>query len=445
MTILLVVLALVLLGLGAHVARTSLVRALYGARIEREVRDMFGPEADVTHMAVDTRWRLVLAGKRLRIPGGLYLDVSEGRLRVRGSHVTLESARGTLSWRSLRAPLEFTSFAAPGAPVHGTLVARGATWGDGSFPFDFEGELEVGPGDYSVTATKVSCAGATGTGELHGTTGPPVTAIKAEGVGAELLSRLVALLARNPLTIPKAARASGELLIEPTFARRLDLHLETPGSKVSAALRVSPEGKLEGSRISGTVSLEDALEAGIFTARVRPRPTGTATVDLELLGSTDEPALKGPVRSPRVEVEAPKVVLAATEVVVTIELDARGLRWSGLEATLAQGRLGGSGILDATGHASDLKYAGVRIEELPLGVDPRLLRGVATGALSLRGVADDVEKLEGAGPLEIAQPEYGFLARASASLEAFGLPALPVRGNRPLRARVEISKGRVVL
>src|SRR5579883_2925299 len=162
MTILLVVLALVLLGLGAHVARTSLVRALYGARIEREVRDMFGPEADVTHMAVDTRWRLVLAGKRLRIPGGLYLDVSEGRLRVRGSHVKLESARGTLSWRSLRAPLEFTSFAAPGAPVHGTLVARGATWGDGSFPFDFEGELEVGPGDYSVTATKVSCAGATG-------------------------------------------------------------------------------------------------------------------------------------------------------------------------------------------------------------------------------------------------------------------------------------------
>jgi autotransporter translocation and assembly factor TamB len=195
----------------------------------------------------------------------------------------------------------------------------------------------------------------------------------------------------------------------------------------------------------GTLGFADALEAGIFTTRVKPRGAGTANLDLELKGSTSEPVLAGAVKTARVEVEAPRVVLSATEVVVAIELDRRGLRWSGLEASIAQGRLTGSGVIDSTGHATDVKFAAIKVDELPLGIDPALLRGIATGALSLRGVADKVDKLDGTGPIEIASPEYGFLSRASESFATFGLPALPVRGNRPLRARVELSEGRVVL
>jgi hypothetical protein len=42
-------------------------------------------------------------------------------------------------------------------------------------------------------------------------------------------------------------------------------------------------------------------------------------------------------------------------------------------------------------------------------------------------------------------PEYRFLREASGQLQTFGLPPLPLSGTQPLRARVELREGRIVL
>src|SRR4051812_46386730 len=102
-----IILGLGLLAAAAHAGRTTLVRRLHGARIEREVRDLFGPQAEVTRVEIDTRWRLVLSERNLHIPGDLTLDVLEARIRgvARAETITLESLEGTLRWRSLVAPV----------------------------------------------------------------------------------------------------------------------------------------------------------------------------------------------------------------------------------------------------------------------------------------------------------------------------------------------------
>src|SRR5689334_18035579 len=104
-----VVAVLVALLVAAHVARTTLVRRLHGARLESEVRALFGPQAPVGRIEIDSRWRLVLSAKDLAIPGGLTLDVQEARIRgvTRPESAVVESIDGTLRWRGLVAPVAY--------------------------------------------------------------------------------------------------------------------------------------------------------------------------------------------------------------------------------------------------------------------------------------------------------------------------------------------------
>jgi len=449
MAVLLVsVLVLASLLVAAHLSRTTLVRYLYGERITKEVRALFGADAEITRVEIDSRWRLVLAGKRLRIPGDLTLDVTEARLRGIGrpESIVVESIEGVLAWRRLRAPVSYRVQENPTAPVHGTLTARGATWREGAPHFDFEGTLRVAKNDYAVAALRVTCDGGAGSGELAGTDGPPTTVLRAEKIKAAIFTHLVSLLVDDhPLTAPAKAEVSGELRIEPDFTRRLDLRLATPSSDVLLAARVSKEGKLDGTKLTGTLSFEDALEAGVFTTRIRPRPVGSSTLDLELRGTTEKPALSGSVRAPSVELEAGPVSIPVSDARCTIELDERGLRWSALETIFGGGRVGGSGVIDANGHTSDIHLEAVRVEDLPVGLDDPLLRGLASGTLSVRGKGDETENLEGEGVIEVAEPEYRFLRGASEPLRAFGLPGLPLRGTAPLRARIQLTGGRIVL
>lgn len=447
-----VVLLVAVLAVAAHLGRTALVRRLHGARIEREVRALFGPQAEVTRIEIDTRWRLVLAGKNLHIPGGLTLDAREARLRgiSRPDSLVLETLEGTLRWKALEAPIRYRVGEQPTAPVHGSLVARGATWRPGAPAFDFDGTVRIARNDYTVTGTKIVCEGASGSGELRGTDGPPRTKLHFEEVGANLLAHLVALLGDHPLAIPAKARTAGDLEIDPDFTRRLDATLTTESSRLAAALRVSPADRLDGSKVTGTLSFADANEARIFTGRLKPEAAGDATVDLEVSGPTNDWLLAGKTRAARVAVDARSVrpemtlVLAATDVVCAVEVRQHGVRWSGFEASFLGGRIAGSGALDAKSHASELRVEGVRIEDLPVGLEEPLLEGVGSGTFTIRGEGDETAKLEGEGDLELAEPDYRFLEQAGASLQAFGLPPLPLRGTSPLRARLQLTGGRIL-
>jgi hypothetical protein len=441
--------ALVLIGslvAAAHFLRTSLVRWLYGERITKEVQSLLGAEAEVTHVAVDTKWRLVLAAKNLTIPGGLKLDVSEARIRGLGrpDDLVVESIDGALAWRGLRASVSYRANEKPTAPLDGSLTARGATWREGAPPFDFEGTLRVAKNDYTLKATKVTCDGATGQGELAGTDGPPRTTLKAEKIGAPLLGHLVALIVpKREHEIPAKSVSEGTLEIAPDFTRKLDLRLMTVASDVLLAARISPAGELAGSKVTGTLSFADALEAKIFTTRIRPKPVHAAALDLGLRGTTDAPVLAGMVGAARVEVEAGGLAIEATDAASAIELDARGLRWGELEANALGGRLRGSGVIDARGHSSEVRVEGVRVQDLPVGISDPLLLGFVTGVLTLRGKGDATESLEGEGQLEVREPEYRFLRQASESLRPFGLPDLPTRGSEPFRSRIIFGGGRV--
>ncbi len=437
---------------GVHLARTALVRRLHGARIESEVRALFGEQAKVTHVEIDSSWRLVLAAESLRIPGGLTLDARVARLRgmTRPDTIVLESLEGTLRWRGLEANVTFAAHAKTTAPVDGTLIAKGATWRPGAPPFDFEGTLRVARNDYTLVADRIVCDGATGSGTLQGTDGPPRTKLRFEGVGAALLTHLVALVGEHPLTIPAASKTQGDLEIDPDFTRRLDATLATATSRIAAAVRISSADQLDGSKVTGTLSFADANEARIFTARIKPEPAGDAALDLVARGPTNAWVLAGSTRAAResvvipAHVPGPPLVLAATDAVCSIEVEQKGVRWSGFEGSFLGGRLRGSGALDAKGHTSDLSAEGVRIEDLPVGVAEPLLRGLASGNFSVRGQGDESSKLEGEGELELAEPEYVFLREASGHLQTFGLPAIPVRGASPLRTKVQLTGGRVL-
>jgi len=446
-----------LLGLLAgalHVGRTRVARLLHGGRIDREVRALFGERAEVTHVAIDARWRLVLGATNLAIPGGLTLDVKEARLRgpTRAGAIVVESCEGTLRFRSLEAKVSYRVREAPSAPLDGSLVARGATWRVSAHPergareaspeskdappFDFEGSIRVSKESYEVVATRVACDGAIGTFELRGANGPPRAVLRGEGVGARLLDALIALAGPSPLAVPRSAKVAGELTIEPDFTRRLDATVATPTSSLAANLRLSAQDDLAGSKVAGTLSFADAIEARILAGRLLPRPEGAAALDLAVSGTLADWKLAGPCKAPRLVVEP----LTVTDATAIIDVSLRGVRWSGFEATLAGGRLQGSGSVERGEHASELRAAGVRVEELPLGEEP-LLRGLATAELTLRGSGDSLGALEGSGALEVLEPEYPFLRRASASLATFGLPPLPTKGAAPLRAQVALAKG----
>ncbi len=128
---------------------------------------------------------------------------------------------------------------------------------------------------------------------------------------------LSAVGARMPL--PRDAQGSVELLVTRDEVKG-EASVVTPRSRIAIAPLVVRGRALEGTRLAGDVSFEDALTLGLADLAVRPLPDGTINVDLAIAGTVAEPSAEGVVVSPRLY-----LVVAGREDAGTIELlDARG-------------------------------------------------------------------------------------------------------------------------
>ncbi|MBI3891291.1 MAG: hypothetical protein HY303_07145 [Candidatus Wallbacteria bacterium] len=246
-------------------------------------------------------------------------------------------------------------------------------------------------------------------------------------------------------------------LAAPDLAAGL-LALTTPSSKLRLELRVGATAELTGSKLTGSLSFEDALALGIFATDFKPLPGGELALQTELAGPMTAPTLHGNAFAPQLELAMGPAnafpVYSGSDAAVCFELKPTRLEWRDFTVRAFGGKLAGCGFVElgvaGSGHGAELSWSQVRLEQLPTGASgarglASLLRASASGAVHLRGTTGALDRLTGTGELLLSEPDYLLVRRATETLAGYGLPLPRSRGTGTCRCAVTLAGERIEL
>ncbi len=254
---------------------------------------------------------------------------------------------------------------------------------------------------------------------------------------ATFLWRL-ALLAAATLTTPVGRRAVG--------------------SSVAIDLRLSPERRVDGSTIRGTLALVDALRAGASGVGVQPLAEGLARLDATLDGRLDDLRLSGVLTAAHVRLalyergvrHETSPVFALTDLSTLFRLDRAKLVWHRLATRAYGGTVASEEVIDFGGafasvHATIAARA-IVAGSLPVDATGRTLAELARGrlAVDMRFDREGEGRANGGGDLQLEDGDFPVLQRSRASLAKYGVS--PPAENAIAPATCSISaRGRVVV
>jgi hypothetical protein len=266
--------------------------------------------------------------------------------------------------------------------------------------------------------------------------------------------------------IPRTARVSGELRLAADRSIAAEIALETSrpsdpedaaGTALLATFRLSPEQRVDGSSIRGTVAVADVVASGAVAMDVRPLPEGAARIDATLKGPIDDVVLTGFLAAPRLKLalhEGARVAADAPTFVVTdlttmVRIDATKIVWHRFEARAYGGTLASAGLLGAgtdgtfVGLQANVSVRDVSAGHLP--TDPRgtPLAEIAFGRLSaeMRFERSGVDgPVTGRGRARLDEGAFPVLARARPALGRYGLTPPAERAVGPATLSIALGQ-----
>lgn len=214
-------------------------------------------------------------------------------------------------------------------------------------------------------------------------------------------------------------------------------------SRLTLALSLGERGALEGTALSGEVSLMDVYE---LLPRGGLTIVGKGNVELQALIEGDVGA---PTAAVKVALERPRLLVAGagkgvrislTRVLARLNVNLDRVLWSELVIDGYEGRLKSQGLFGWGSSGFRGLQAKVEIDDVRLGALPlpgegkvgQLVSGRLNGSVSLskkRG-----EGLTARGHVWVESPVYPVLRRAGPALGKYGLRPPPIAGTEPLIA-----------
>ncbi len=259
--------------------------------------------------------------------------------------------------------------------------------------------------------------------------------------------------------IPPSVRLDADVACGPTGPVRGSITLASAVSAIELALCLERDGRLDGTRVSGTLSLADLYELVphrplVFAGR------GALPLRGELEGTIEAPSLHLSIASGAVVLfvasSEGSAVLELDRVHARVVVDRQRVVWSELSIDAYGGRLSSQGLarlgVDTArpGRPSPEKtvqlqtkvaFEALDLERAPLLRGHRLgayLAGRASGELALkRGPRGAIV---GKARVAVADARYPILARIAPQLARYGLDALPLTGSEPLQLELEIDQ-----
>lgn len=458
-----------------HVFRNRLLAPLL-PRLVAELRRRFGAAADIRSVSLDERWHLVLEGVRIPLPRGVQVEVEHaviGNVLAAGLPGGLQAARvrearGTVALVGDELPL--SSLALPFIyrldagethhPVQGTLEVRDGTWGHrrderpGTPYVNVDMHVTAGLMGWTVEQARVLAGDAMVELEGHGA---PEAAVNLRGrfmgVAAPLIEHLLAVFDPTlEVTVPADLQVSG--LVEKVGGDALKVRAEAATAASSLVADVTlDEDRVIAGKLTGKLALADAVRLGVPTSGVHPLPNGEVMLDAKVQGSLNDPTLSGTAFLAALELATgePGVapVLRFFDVSAPFELTRDRLSLNGLSANGVSGKLMATSAVQLgiwpIQHESDVRWEGVRLEQIPTGPGAHgigaLVRGASAGQARLLGQGGDLELLTAEGEITIDDPEYLFVKRLEGTLSGYGLPVPATHGTGPCRAKLALSNG----
>lgn len=459
-----------------HVFRNRLFAGLM-PRLVAELRQRFGDAADVRAATLDEHWNLQLEGVRLPLPRGLLIEIESAtvagilRLSLPGglAGLRVREARGLvclvgddLPFSALALP--FVYRLDPGETHHaiqGQVEVREGTWAHrrddrpGTPYLNIDLHLTAGLEGWTADHGRVLAGDAVIELEGHG---PPTGAWNARarfmGMSAPLVEHLVALYdPGSEWTPPAEISITG--LCEKVANGPLRFHAEasTPGSSVAVDAHRSVDGELSG-KLTGKLGLAEVVAQGLFSGGPAPLPNGEVMLDAALGGTVGQPTLSGTAFVAALEIAAgPPTghpIYRFFDVSAPFKLSRDTLEITGLAAGTVSGRLLATSTVEfgiwPIQHDSQVRWEGVRVEELPTGPSGEhaldaLLRAVTTGRAHVVGQGGDLDLLIADGEVTLEEPDFLFLRRLEPTLAGYGLPLPPTLSTAPCQAKLAVSGG----
>ena len=461
-----------------HVFRNRLLAPIL-PRVIAELRRRFGDGADVRSATLDERWNLVLEGVRVPLPAGILVEVEHAvisgvlALSLPGglANVRVREARGLVALvgdehalAALALPFVYRLDAGETRhPLQGTLEVRDGTWAHRrddrpSTPYlNADVHVTAGADYWMLDGGRIGAGDAQLELEAHGSAAREWS-LRARfmGVGTGLLEHVLALVDPTlEVELPAGLQLTG--LLERAAGGPVKLRAEaaTAGSSVVADLQLGAERELSG-KLTGKVALAEVARAphGHATTGLHPLPTGELMLDARVSGLLTDPSLSGTAFLAALELAtgdpATSPVLRFFDVSMPFDLSTDRLAVRGLTANAVAGKLMATSAVQfgiwPVQHDSELRWEGVRLEQLPTGAGGAhalnaLIRGASTGHARVYGQGGDLELLTAEGEIQIDEPDYLFLRRLEQTLSGYGLPVPPTHGTAPCRARLALSQG----
>lgn len=224
-----------------------------------------------------------------------------------------------------------------------------------------------------------------------------------------------------------------------------DVLLEGGQTRIRVEL-ATKEGAHTTSRLSGTVEPRHARTLFSLDERVKGLALEGAplTFDLALVGSQVAPSLLGAVGAGKVVVAYEGRVLTLEGLHASVHVTPKFVAFQDLRIGIGRGFLRGAGalLMGANGPTARASFVSenIRIGRAELFPEGAPLDGRAFAHAEVRhgelGTHAEVH-------LRVEGPTYGFLPKATARLERFGLPRVPEAGDSALEAHALLAPGLV--